>query len=175
MQKMKKFFLYFLMLIALYIFVTVLTNFEMTERFKDITNNCETTIKSPKIEIEECKATNSQVYLKGKITNDTGEHIPIKYLQIDIYNENDAYLGTEFKELKYFNVNETVAFDLNYKYNNVEKIVIGITDKTVKEKREKEVNTVAGVKIEPEITEETIRIATPIGIVLSLNTLLGAF
>lgn len=174
MQKMKKFFIYFLMLIALYIFVTVLTNFEMTERFKDITNNCKITIASPKIEIEECKATHSQVYLKGKITNDTGEHIPIKYLQIDIYNENDTYLGTEFKELKYFNVNETINFDINYQYNNVDKLVFGITDKTIQEKEDKKENTIAGVQIEPEITEETIRIAKPIGTILSLNTLLGA-
>lgn len=173
MQKMKKFFLYFLMIVALYIFVTILTNFEMKEKFKDITNNCEVTINSPRIEIEECKATNSHGYLKGTITNDTGKHIPIKYLQIDIYNENNVYLGSEFKELKYFNVNEKIRFDINYEYNNVNKLVIGITDKTIQE--EKEANTIADVKIEPEIKEETIRMGVPIGIMLSFNTLLGIF
>lgn len=175
MQKMKKFFIYFLMFVALYIFVTVLSNVEMKERFKDIKNNCEITTNSPKIEIKECKVTNSSVYLKGTITNDTGEHIPIKYLQIDIYGENNVYLGSEFKELKYFNVNETINIDVDYKYNNVARLVIGITDKTIQEKEEKKKNDIAGVEIKPEITEETIKIGVPIGIMLSFNTLLGLF
>ena len=71
MAKMKKFFIYFLMFIALYVFVTVLTNFEMRERFNDI-DNIKIGITSPKITVEESKSTNSRGYVKGNIVNDTG-------------------------------------------------------------------------------------------------------
>mgnify|MGYP004564501847 CR=1 FL=1 len=171
MAKMKKFFLYFLMFIALYIFVTTLTNFSMKEKFKDI-QNIQISVSSPKIFIEESKATNSHGYIKGNITNDTGNHIPVEYLQVDLYNENNTYLGSEFKELKYFNVNETINFEINYKYNNVNRLVIGVTDEIIQDKEKKE-NYVSNIKVEPVITEETIKIAVPISAVLMLNTALG--
>ena len=103
------------------------------------------------ITVTECKASYSDGYVKGSITNNTGEHIPIKYLQVDIYDENNVYLGSEFKELKYFNVNETINFEIKYKYNNVNRLVIGLTDKVLQEKEKKE-SYIENIKIEPKIT-----------------------
>lgn len=176
MAKMKKFFLYFLMFIALYIFVTTLTNFSMKEKFKDI-QNIQISVSSPKIFIEESKATNSHGYIKGTITNETGEHIKDKYLQFDFYNKDGVYVGTETQEIKYFNVNETISFDINYKYNNINKIIIGFTDKMIqnKEKKEQKDYTIGDVKVEPIITEDAIKIAIPIGTFLVLNTAFGLF
>lgn len=173
MGTLKKFWIYFLMFIGFFLFVTILTNFLMEDDYKNI--NYEVVCSSPEIIITDCKATTTTGYIRGNITNNTEEHIPIKYLQIDIYGENDVYLGSEIKELKYFNVNETINFDINYQYNNVDKLIIGIADKILEEEKEKEANTVAGIEIEPEITEETIRIGKPIGTLLVLHTALGLF
>lgn len=172
METLKKFWIYFLMFIGFFLFVTILTNFLMKDDYKKI--NYEIVCSSPEIIVTECEATNSNGYVKGTVTNNTGEHIPSKYLQIDIYGENDIYLGSEFKELKYFNINETINFDINYKYSHANKLVIGVSDKILQEENQKN-NTVAGVNIEPEITEETIRVAKPIGTLMVLHTALGAF
>ena len=176
MATLKKFWIYFIMFIAFFALTTFLTNGLMKDNYKNITNY-EIKCESPKIVVSECKAARSNGYIKGNVTNDTGEHIPIKYLQIDLYDENDVYLGSEFKELKYFNVNETISFDINYKYNNINKLVIGVTDKTIQneEKEEQKDYTIGDVKIEPIITEDTIKIAVPIGTFLVMNTALGLF
>lgn len=131
MEKIKEFFIYFLMFIALYIFVTVLTNFSMKEKFKNI-QDIQISVNSPQIFIEESKATDSRGYVKGNIVNDTGEHIKDKYLQFDFYNKNGAYVGTEVQEIKYFNVKEKVNFDIQYNYNNVNNIKISLVDEVVK-------------------------------------------
>lgn len=133
MAKMKKFFIYFLMFIALYIFVTLLTNFSMKEKFKDI-QNIQINTNSPKIIIEDSKATYSHGYIKGNINNDTGEHIKDKYLQFDFYNKDGAYVGTETQEIKYFNVNEKVNFEIQYNYKNVNSVKISFANEITKPK-----------------------------------------
>ena len=172
MKTLKKFWIYFLIFLFVFLLVTGLTNIAMRDNYKN--TKYEIVNSSPMITVTECKASYSDGYVKGSITNDTGEHIPIKYLQVDIYDENNVYLGSEFKELKYFNVNETINFEIKYKYNNVNRLVIGLTDKVLQEKeKEKKESYIENIKIEPKITEETIKIAVPIGAILILNTALG--
>lgn len=163
MAKMKKFFLYFLMFIALYIFVTTLTNFSMKEKFKDI-QNIQISVSSPKIFIEESKATNSHGYIKGNITNDTGEHIKDKFLQFDFYNKDGTYVGTETQEIKYFNVEEKVNFDIKYNYNNVNNIKISFVDEVVKKE-------VSNGNIF-HLTEEQKNLAIPAAIIIGLYAIL---
>ena len=170
MKTLKKFWIYFLIFLLVFLLVTGLTNIAMRDNYKN--TKYEIVNAFPMITVTECKASYSDGYVKGSITNNTGEHIPIKYLQVDIYDENNVYLGSEFKELKYFNVNETIKFEINYKYNNVNRLVIGVTDEIIQDKEKKE-NYVSNIKVEPVITEETIKIAVPISAVLMLNTALG--
>lgn len=131
MARMKQFFLYFLMFIAFFIFVSLFTNLAMKERFEDITNH-EINISSPQIIVTESKASYSGGYIRGTITNDTGEHIKDKYLQFDFYDKDGIYLGTESKDIKYFNVDEKISFDISYTYQNVNKIKISFVDEITK-------------------------------------------
>ena len=163
MEKIKEFFTYFLIFIAFYIFATVLTNFAMRERFNNI-DNIKIGITSPKITVEESKSTNSRGYVKGNIVNDTGEHIKDKYLQFDFYNKNGAYIGTEVQEIKYFNVEEKVNFDIQYNYNNVNNIKISFVDEVVK----KEVSS--GNIF--HLTEEQKNLAIPAAIIIGLYAIL---
>lgn len=136
MARMKKFFLYFIMFIGLYLIIDLLTFVCMKDNYKDITNY-EIKTNSPKIEITESKAAYSHGYIKGNIINDTGNHIPEKYLQIDLYNSKGIYLGTESKEIKYFNVQEEIKFDISYQYTNVAKIKISLVDEVVEREKSK--------------------------------------
>ena len=116
METLKKFWMYFWMFIGFFILVTILTNFLMRDDYKNA--KYEIKAESPEIVVTECKAAYGNGYIKGNVTNNTGELIPLKYLQINLYDKDSVYLGSEYKELKLFNVNETINFDMSYNYLN---------------------------------------------------------
>lgn len=162
MAKMKKFFKYLIWLILLYLLVNGLTYVATKDDYKDIINYEILTV-SPKIEIVECKAGRTDGYVKGKITNDTKEHILQKYIKIDLYDEKNIYLGSEYKEIQCFNVNETMKFDINFRYNNVKKIKISLVDnEKIKETEEDSNNLFSYVK--PIFTKEGIKMSILISI-----------
>ena len=130
MLKMKNYFIFLLLFLFLFIYVGVLTNIEMKERYEDVKYTCN--FESPKIHVEESKKLYSKGSIKGNITNDTKEHLRDKFLQFDFYNEYGSYLGTESQEIKIFNVDEKVKFDINYNYKNVKKIEVSFVDKITK-------------------------------------------
>lgn len=161
---MKKFFMYFMMFIALYLFVNLFTNLSMRENYKDITNH-QIEINSPQVTVLESKATYSHGYIKGNILNNTGEHIKDKYLQFDFYNTEGIYLGTEVKEIKYFNIDETINFDINYKYPNINRIRINLVDEVIKPESKT-------FNIFDNIDDGTLKIAIPIAAILGLYVIL---
>ncbi len=162
MGTLKKFRTYFLIFIAAFIVIGLLTKLAMRENFKDVLDN-EIKCESPVISIGENRATYSHGYIKGTVTNNTGKHLPLKYLQIDLYDKDGMYLGTEYKELKYFNVDETISFDINYTYSNVGKAVLDITDEMSKKER---YNFFKG------IDDNQLKIALPIAGLLVFYTIL---
>ena len=126
-MNMKKIIRYFLLFLLLFIVVGLLTRFAMKEKYIDMTNYS-VNVSSPKVTIDESKSTYSSGYIKGSIANDTGEHIKDKCLQFAFYDKDGVYLGTETKEIKYFNVNEEVKFNIKYNYNNVGRIELNFTN-----------------------------------------------
>lgn len=130
MAKMKKFFKYLIWLILLYLLVNGLTYIATKDNYKDLTNFIITT-ESPRIEVTESKAAYTHGYIKGQVTNDTGKHIQKTYLQLDFYDRDGIWLGKELKELESFNVNETIKFDINYTYTDVDKIRLNVSDEII--------------------------------------------
>lgn len=163
MERMKKFFIYFILFVGLYLFVSLMINFGMKEKYETITNH-QITVKSPQVTVSESKATYSHGYIKGNILNNTGEHIKDKYLQFDFYDKDGIYLGTESKEIKYFNVDEKINFDLNYEYTNVNKIKISFVDEVLRPKTK--LSNIFNVE------EETLKIALPIATILGLYVII---
>lgn len=162
MGTLKKFWIYFLMFIISFVLISLLTNIAMRDNYEDI-SNYEIKSESPSITVTESKATYSHGYIKGTVTNNTGDHLPLKYLEIDIYDKDGMYLGTEYKELKYFNVDETISFDINYSYNNAGKLVLNITDEMTKKEKYNFFNN---------IEDEQLKIALPIAGLLVFYTIL---
>lgn len=161
MGTLKKFRLYLLMFIGFFLLVTVLTNFLMRDDYKYI--NYEIKAEYPSISVTESKAAYSNGYVKGSVTNSTGDLIPVKYLQINLYDKDDVYLGSEYKELKNFYPQEIINFDIGYNYLNTDKVILNITDKIP----EKE-----GFNLFEGMDDDTIKIAAPIAGLLVLGTIL---
>ena len=180
MGTLKKFRLYLLMFIGFFLLVTLLTNFLMRDNYKN--TKYEIKAESPVIAVTECKAAYGNGYIKGSINNVTQEIIPLKYLQINLYDKDGVYLGSEYKELKNFYPQETINFDISYEYLNIDKAILDFVDEIPQKKVfnifdsvNEEDHTIGGVNVKPIITEETVRIAAPIAVLLVLNTTLGLF
>lgn len=162
MGTLKKFRIYLILFVAFFLFTGFLTYVAMKDNYKDL-NNYEIKTDSPKIEVTESRATRTHGYIKGSVTNNTGEFMPLKYLQINLYDENDVYLGSEYKELKYFNINETIKFDISYRYNSVNKITLKITDEIAKNENNYFFNNV---------DDETLKLALPIARFMTLYAMM---
>lgn len=131
MLKIKNYFKFLILFLLFFLFVEVLTNIQMRERYENVLNYT-VNVSSPKVIVEESKASYYSGYIFGYITNDTGKHIKDRYLQFNFYDNDGMYVGTEVKEIKYFNVDEKVKFDIQYNYKNVNRIEIIFTDNVVK-------------------------------------------
>ena len=154
----------------------------MKEEYREVKYNIKT--QSPQIEVTDCKAKKYSGYIKGKVTNNTDTHFPSKNIQIHLYNSKGTYLGSEIKEIKYFNVTETINFEFNYNYNDVTRVDIEIvdalqqnqqtqqnegTEETVKQ-ISKEENDFDRIKLIEN--QEIMKIAVPIATALAGNYIL---
>ena len=127
MQRMKTFFIYLILFIAMYLIVDLLVYFSTKDNYKDLTNY-EVTFSSPKVNIIEYKATYSKGHIEGTVTNDTDKLMDNIILKFDFYNNKGTYLGTKYHEIKYFNVGEKSKFDVNFWFEKVDNVKISVVD-----------------------------------------------
>ena len=125
---MKKILRYVVMLIVIYLVVQIFVYFLTKAYYIDL-QNYEILVKEPKIEITDSKVSKNKGYISGKTTNNTGTLIKELKIKFDFYNENGNFLGSEYKEIDYFNVNEEVDFDVKYYYQNVNEFKVSIISK----------------------------------------------
>lgn len=135
MKTMKKFWKYFILFILLFLFVSGMT-YLGTLQTKNNVRNVDYSLKIDipvDLNIEECQATTRKGHVKGNVVNHTGELMTNKYLQFSFYNSNNYLLRTEFEEIKYFNVNEKIPFDITVPCENINKVVISLVDESTKQ------------------------------------------
>lgn len=125
---MKKILRYVVMLIVIYLVVQIFVYFLTKAYYVDL-QNYEILVKEPKIEITDSKVSKNKGYISGKTTNNTGTLIKELKIKFDFYNEDGNFLGSEYKEIDYFNVNEVVNFDVKYYYQNVNEFKVSIISK----------------------------------------------
>lgn len=123
MSTMKRFLKYLILLIVAYIIVNLLIAFGTHKWYKDFTNY-QILSNSPVVTVEESKIAKAAGYLKGTVENDTGKLINKITVMVSFYDENGNGLGNKTHEIKYFNVGEKAPFEIEYSYENVEKIEI---------------------------------------------------
>lgn len=134
MKTMNKFFKYFILFILMFLFVSGMTYLGTLQNKNNVRNvDYLSEIGIPvDVNVEECQATTRKGYVKGNIVNHTGELMTDKYLQFRFYNSNNYLLETKFEEIKYFNVNEQIPFDITVNCRDIHKVVISLVDESVK-------------------------------------------
>ena len=125
---MKKILRYVVMLIVIYLVVQIFVYFLTKAYYVDL-QNYEILVKEPKIEITDSKVSKNKGYISRKATNNTGTLIKELKIKFDFYNEDGKFLGSEYKEIDYFNVIEVVNFDVKHYYQNVNEFKVSIISK----------------------------------------------
>ena len=131
MARMKRFLLYLIIFVALYIYTTAISNWgakTLTGPIEDI----EILTEYPIITVDNCVAGKYSGNISGTVRNNTGKHIEKAYLKLDFYNNQQKYIGSKYEELKYFNVNEQIPFDITVNCRDIHKVVISLVDESVK-------------------------------------------
>jgi len=127
MDRVKTFGMYILIIVVIYIFVSFASYGFIIKAYKNI-NEYEILTSSPKIEIIEGQATYVNGYVIARITNNTGKEIDKAYIKLDLYTENNNYLGTKYNEIKDFSNKEILEVKTNFKFNGVENYKISVVD-----------------------------------------------
>ena len=122
---MKKIFRYIVLLIVVYLVVEIFVYFLTKTYYKDM-NNYDILVEKPVINITESKVAKNKGYIQGNATNNTGAIITNLTIKFDFYNENGKYLGSEYHEIRPFNVEEKSRFDIQYQYDEVAEIKISV-------------------------------------------------
>ena len=127
MDSVKKFLMYIILVILLYIFVSVCSYAFISKAYKNI-NDYEILTTKPSIEILESKATYVNGYVLARVTNNTGIEIQQTYLKLDFYTENDNYLGTKYAEIGELSNNQTYEVRSSFKFNGVDNFKASIVN-----------------------------------------------
>ena len=129
MARMKTFFIYFILIIAFFIFSQIMIFIALytTLEYKNI--ELRTAIP---IEVE-VQATSINGFAKGKIINDTETEIKNKYIKIECYSKHDVLMGTKYIEIDKIGAKEEKEFEVHFNFNKVDRAVIDIVDEKVVE------------------------------------------
>lgn len=131
MKTMNKFWKYFLNFIILFLLVSVFVELG-TKNLKSATRTLKYVSLVDSIpallDVSTCEATSRVATIKGSITNNSKDIIIDKYLKFNFLNSSGKVVKSEYKEVKYFNVNENLKFEVTAKCRNVDKVEISLVD-----------------------------------------------
>ena len=131
MARVKTFFIYFLLIVAFFIFSQVMIYIAINTTFE----NKKIETKTTTLVQMELQATSVNGFAKGKIINNTENNIENKYLKIECYSKNDTLMGTKYVEIDKLKAKEKKEFEVHFNFNRVEKAVIDVVDEKVLEEQ----------------------------------------
>lgn len=131
MARMKTFFIYFLLVVAFFIFSQIMIYIAINTTFQHKNIEIKTTIP---MEVE-VQATSINGFAKGKIINNTENEIQNKYIKIECYSKHDTLMGTKYIKIDKIGAKEEKEFEVHFNFNKVDKAVIDIVDEKALEEQ----------------------------------------
>lgn len=120
----KKFFIYFLLIVAFFIFSQIIIHFAIstTYGYKSVD------IKSSIPVSAEVQATSINGFAKVKVKNNTENAIENKYIKIACYSRNNTLMGTKYIKIDKIEAKDEKEFEVRFNFNKVEKAIIDIVE-----------------------------------------------
>lgn len=118
MDRMKTFLKYFIIVILFYFASNVASVYILKSTYskKEIYPDFD----SQKVEITDFKASVSNGYINGKITNNTGKDLISQVLELDFYTKRNNLAGSKFIDLGDLKNGETKDFSTKFNFDNVD-------------------------------------------------------
>lgn len=126
MKRMKTFFIYALLVVALWIFTDIIIYLAINGTYKPM--DTRVYASTPQVVISESKATYVNGVIKGSIKNNTQGIIDNMYLKIDMYSARDNNLGTKYIKIDNLRQNQVRDFEMGYKFTDVNYVTITTTE-----------------------------------------------
>ena len=129
MERLKKFLLYIIIILAFFAFSDLLINIGLNTTYKKIDgkNNIE------QIDITRAEATLVNGRIFGKLNTPMTAELYKKYIKMDLYSDNNVLLGTKYIEMKSLATNNN-SFETYFKFQNVKRYEITLVDEKAEEK-----------------------------------------
>ena len=135
MARMKTFFIYFLLVVAFFLFSQVMIYIAINTTYKPKEVEVKTAIPM-QIELQ---ATSINGFAKGKVYNQTESEIENKYIKIECYSKQDILMGTKYIKIDKIGAKEEKEFEVRFNFNKVDRAVVDIVDEiTIEEQNVKE-------------------------------------
>lgn len=128
MARLRRFLIYFLIFLAFYFLSNIAIIHILKSTYKDRLSGA--TTDSPYIEIEEFQTTLTNGYIKGKVTNNTGEDMIDKVVKVDLISPRGVVVGTKYVDVGTIRAGETKDFETHFNYDNVTSSKVSLIDKS---------------------------------------------
>lgn len=127
MDRMKSFFVYFLLFVGMFIVFNLLENGLTASMFSEVKG---TTAGNDKmsIEVSDSKASNVNGYMDIKITNDSDEYIDEAYAKVDLIDEYGMVAATEYITVEDLAPGESKTYKVKYNGNSIKGYNVGVVD-----------------------------------------------
>ena len=130
MDKIKKYAMYFVLVIVFFIFSDFLIYVGLNSSYRDIKRQD----SLEEVSIYQAEATKVNGRIRGLIQNPNGEGLNGKYVEVDLYSKRDVFLGRKYIQINDLQQGDTQSFELLFKLEDVSSYNVSI----VNEKQEEE-------------------------------------
>ena len=144
MDKLKKYFIYILLLVGFFILSNFLINVGLNSTYKKITRK-EDNLSQVVIYQEEATFVNGRI--KGTIKNSDKDYLTGKYLKIDLYSKRNVLVGKKYIDITTTQNNTTQDFSMYFELKDVTSYEVSIVD----HKEEGEIELIPKEMTKPEI------------------------
>lgn len=134
MDKMKKFALYLLLLIAFYLFSNFMINAFLKVSYSDM-HGYDINIEAEKlfVDISEAKSSKRNGYINGMLKNNSDANIENKYLKVTLLTKNKKTMGEKYVKIDKIEPGEVRKFEIKFDEDNVKSFKIDLVDEKPEE------------------------------------------
>ena len=124
MDKIKKYAMYFILVIAFFILSDFLIYVGLNSSYRDIQR--QGSVEG--VSIYQAEATKVNGRIRGLIQNPNGEDLNGKYVEVDLYSKRDVFLGRKYIQINDLQQGDTQSFELLFKIEDVASYNVNIVD-----------------------------------------------
>lgn len=137
MSRMKTFLIYLLIFVGFYIISNFLISAYIKTSYYKI-RSYDIDVTDITITIISAKASKDDGHIEGKISNSTNEDVMNKYMEVELFSDNNVSLGKEYVKIDALYSGEIKDFKIDFSCDNVKHFKITVIDASEKERIDSE-------------------------------------